>query len=68
MFEALKPGPSIVSLKLENYYSHGSILAASIPYPSYTAPARFIPAAQQHNQKEQQNRQLGLGTVSQSQT
>jgi hypothetical protein len=31
MFEALKPGPSIVSLKLENYYSHGSILAASIP-------------------------------------
>jgi hypothetical protein len=33
MFEALKQGPSIVSLKLENYYSHRSILVASIPYP-----------------------------------
>ncbi|KAJ1290912.1 hypothetical protein BS78_02G279000 [Paspalum vaginatum] len=30
VFEALKPGPSIVSVKLENYYGHG--------FPSWLAP------------------------------
>ncbi|KAL6896776.1 hypothetical protein ACP4OV_007348 [Aristida adscensionis] len=33
VFEALKPGPSVISVKLENYYGHG--------FPSWLAPSHL---------------------------